>query len=181
MTLLRLPVPPAVALLPLALEVDGPHRALLANALDDPFYLVAVGLEPLGRELPAHGGGIQHAMTQQQVILAGNEAGLVGPVLEDVTPCQQLIQPGGIVVTEPAEQHQVGAARHHRDGVYLQQRHAADAGQQVGRARLALGGGQQALGRELQMTGVLQREMGNRHGDTSSLVTGSQHAQLMAK
>ena len=47
-------------------------------------------------------------MTQQPVILAGDEAGLVGPVLEDVTPRQQLIQPGGIVVAEAAEQHQVG-------------------------------------------------------------------------
>ena len=84
--------------LPLALEVGSPHRALQANALDDLLDLLPVGLEPLGRELPAHGGGIQHAMAQQPVILPGHEAGLVGPVFEEVALGQQPLQPDGIVV-----------------------------------------------------------------------------------
>ena len=154
--LLGLPVPPAVALAPLALEVGGPHRAMLANALDYLRYLVAVGLEPLGGELPAHGGGIQHAMAQQPIIFPGDEAGLVGPVFEEITLGQQLFQPARIVVTEPAEQHQIGAAGHHGDGVYLQQRHAADAGQQVGGSSPGAARRQQPLGRQLQVAGVLQ-------------------------
>ncbi|MNQ69266.1 hypothetical protein D3C85_838510 [compost metagenome] len=154
--LLGLPVPPAVALALLAFEVGGPHRALPADALDYLRYLAAVGLEPLGGELPAHGGGIQHAMAQQPVILARDEAGLVGPVFEEIALGQQLLQPARIVVAEPAEQHQIGAAGHHRDGVYLQQRHAPYAGQQIGGRSLGAARGQQPLGCELQVAGVLQ-------------------------
>jgi hypothetical protein len=136
---------------------------MLANALDDLAYLLLMGGEPVGRKLPAHGGGIQHAMAQQAVILAGHETGLVSPVFEEIAIGQQLLQPARLVLAEPAEQHQIGAARHHRDGVYLQQRHAANSRQQIGRGRFAATGGKQALGRQLQMTGVLQREMGDRH------------------
>ena len=158
--LLGLPVPPAVAA-PLAFasfvsNIGCPHRALPADALDYLRNLAAVGLEPLSGELPAHGGGIQHAMAQQPVILPGDEAGLVGPVFEERPLGQQLLQPARIVVAEPAEQHQIGAAGHHRDGVYLQQRHAPYAGQQIGGSSLGAARGQQPLGCELQVAGVLQ-------------------------
>ncbi len=129
---------------------------MLANALDDLANLLLMGGEPVGRKLPAHGGGIQHAVAQQAVILPRHEAGLVGPVFEDIAIGQQLLQPAWFVLPQPAEQHQVRAAGHHRDGVYLQQRHAADGGQQIGRFRLAAARRQQPLGRQLQMTGVLQ-------------------------
>ncbi|MNG99567.1 hypothetical protein D3C79_587410 [compost metagenome] len=164
MALLGFPVPPAIAFLPLALEVGGAHRAVLADPLDDLAYLLLMGREPVGRELPTHGGGIQHAMAQQPVVFTGNKTGLVGPVFEEVAPRQQLLKPGGLVLAEAAEQHQIGAARHYRDGVYLQQRHALNAGEHVGRPRLAPGGRQQPLGRKLQVTGVLQGEMRDRHG-----------------
>jgi len=154
--LFGLPVPPAVALAPLALEVCRPHRAILVNALHYLRDLAAVGLEPLGGELPAHGGGIQHAMAQQPVIFPGDETGLVGPVFEEVTIGQQLFQPARIVVAETAEQHQIGAAGHHGDGVYLQQRHAANAGEQVGGGCSGAARGQQPLGRQLQVASVLQ-------------------------
>jgi hypothetical protein len=95
-------------------------------------------------------------MAQQPVILPGDEAGLVGPVFEELPLGQQLLQPARIVVAEPAEQHQIGAAGHHRDGVYLQQRHAADAVKQIGGAGLGAARGQQPLGGELQVAGVLQ-------------------------
>ena len=156
MALFGLPVPPAVALAPLALEVCRPHRAILANALHYLRDLAAVGLETLGGELPAHGGGIQHAMAQQPVIFPGDETGLVGPVFEEVTISQQLFQPARIVMAETAEQHQIGAAGHHGDGVYLQQRHASDAGKQIGGGCSGAARGQQPLSRQLQVANVLQ-------------------------
>ena len=95
-------------------------------------------------------------MAQQPVILAGHKAGLVGPIFEDLAVGQQLLQPTRFVLAKAAKEHQIGAARHHRDGIDLQQRHAADGSQQIGRGRLAATGGEQPLRRQLQMTGILQ-------------------------
>ena len=80
----------------------------------------------------------------------------MGPIFEDLAVGQQLLQPTRFVLAKAAKEHQIGAARHHRDGIDLQQRHAANGGQQIGRSRLAATGGEQPLRRQLQMTGILQ-------------------------
>ncbi len=156
MALLRLPVPPAITLPLFALKIGRPYRAMVANALDKLANLLLMGGEPVGRKLPAHGGRVEHPVAQQPVILAGHEAGLVGPIFEDLAVGQQLLQPARFILTKAAKEHQIGAARYHRDGVYLQQRHAADGRQQIGRGSLAAARHQQPLGRQLQMTGILQ-------------------------
>ncbi len=156
MALLRFPVPPAIALAGCAFKVGRPHRTMLANTLDQLANLLLMGSEPVGRKLPAHGGGVKHPVAQQPVILAGHKAGLVGPIFEDLAVGQQLLQPTRFVLAKAAKEHQIGAARHHRDGIDLQQRHAANGGQQIGRGRLAATGDKQPLRRQLQMTGILQ-------------------------
>ncbi len=156
MALFRFPVPPAVPLAGCAFKVSRPHRAVLTNAFDKLANLLLMGSEPVGRKLPPHGGRVEHPVAQQPVILAGYKAGLVGPIFEDLAVGQQLLQPTRFVLAKAAKEHQIGAARHHRDGIDLQQRHAANGGQQVSRSRLAATRGEQPLRRQLQMTGILQ-------------------------
>lgn len=64
MALLRLPVPPAIALPLFALKIGRPYRAMLANALDQLANLLLMGGEPVGRKLPAHSGGVEHSVAQ---------------------------------------------------------------------------------------------------------------------
>ena len=94
----------------------------------------------------------------QRVVGRRHEAGLVRPALRQFAARQRLLQPLGRVIAQPRVQHQVRAARHHVDGVDLQQSHARDHGREVRRARTPARRLQQALRVQLQATGLRQRE-----------------------
>jgi len=122
----RFPFPPAAAFTVGTFEVCRAHRAVLADMLQQKLYGGVMLLHPFGGIFPAHRARIDHPVPVQAIILDRQETGFVRPVLEQQALLQQFIQPMLRIAAKPAPQHQVGAARHHMDGVYLQYAHLPD-------------------------------------------------------
>ncbi|MND49947.1 hypothetical protein D3C76_1625130 [compost metagenome] len=53
------------------------------------------------------------------------------PVLEHLSTGQRLFQPFGLIITQAAEQHQIGAASDNADGIDLQEAHTLNGGNHI--------------------------------------------------
>lgn len=98
--------------------------------------------------MPALRGGIEHAVAVERVVLYGEEAGLVRPVLEELALGEQFIEPELLVVAEPAPEDEVGATGYDVDGVYLECAHAADGAEHVAFSSLLSGAAEKTLSGE---------------------------------
>ena len=81
------------------------------------------------------------------------------PAFGELPLRKRFVQPGGLVFAQPRMQDQVGTARHHMDGVDLQQAHARDRFHHVGAPRTAARRAQQSLRRQLQALRLRKRQM----------------------
>ena len=104
--------------------------------------------------MPALRGGVEHAVAVERVVLYGEEACLVRPVLEEVAIGEQLIEPALLVVAEPAPEYEVGAAGYDVDSVNLECAHAADSAKHVAFGSLLLGTAKKSLSGEHDGAGL---------------------------
>ncbi len=160
MPLLGLPVPPAVALAGAAREIGGAHGAARANMREQRVDCVAMLRVPFGRVFPAHADGVEHLVAHQAEVLDRQEARFMRPVLEQFRVGEMFVEPLRRICAEPAEQHEIRAARDDMDRVDLQLAHPADGGEHVGLDRLAARRRQEALRGEMQCAGRSDRERG---------------------
>src|SRR5205085_10094922 len=115
--LLGLPLPPAAGLPVAAREVGRAHRAALAYEGEQAFDLFAVRLDPAARVVPALRLCVEHSVAVERVVLDGEEACLVRPVLEELALGEQLVEPARLVVAEAAPEYEVRATGYDVDGV----------------------------------------------------------------
>jgi hypothetical protein len=91
----------------------------MGNVKYPKLHQLSVFAHPLRSVAPA-APAVEHEAAIKGVILDGQEAHGVRPILEERPLGQQLVQPGGGVIAQAAPQHQIWTARHHVDGVDLE-------------------------------------------------------------
>ena len=158
--LLVFPAPPACGFTVSPLEIARLHRTLRLNVRQQGVKFgtlfgmarLAFGDAPMPARLLVIG-------SVQRQIINRCKAGFVGPCFEHMRVRQGLVQPCGRVVAQTREQHQVRTARHHMDGVDLQQLHALDAAAQRQRCGRARGRREQPLCGEMQVARLLKCDL----------------------
>ncbi len=111
----------------------------------------------------------------QGEVLHRCKARFVGAGLKQVRPCQRPVQPHRRIAAKTQEKHPIWAARHHVDGVDLQQLHALDAAAKRWRRGGPGGRREQALRGKLEVSCLLKRQLGRR---LSSLLQGAAHGPV---
>ena len=120
-------------------KISGTHWSLFLNMADQLLYFGRVLMHPRLSVFPAHLFWGKHAVTHQGKIAAGQETGFVRPVLHELPFAERLIKPVRGIVAQAAEQHQVRATGNNINGVDLQQRHALNGREDIGRLCAATG------------------------------------------
>src|SRR5215207_9885775 len=156
--LLGLPLPPTSCLPACTRELRGAHGTFCTNVLYHVLDLLVMGTHPGSGLLPS----LYHEPAVQAVVLDRDEARRVRPVLEQRPLSQKLVQPPRLVVTQPAPQHQVRAARDNGDGVDLQHPHLTDDSPNV-LLRGTLRHSSQPLRHEQQLPRLLYRKLYGSH------------------
>ena len=120
-------------------KIGGSNGAVFLNMADKLLYFGLMFLHPRLPVFPSHLFRSKHTVTYQGEIATGQEAGFVSPVLHQLPFGERLIQPLLRITPQAAKQHQIRATGDNVNGVDLEQRHALDGREDIGRLRAATG------------------------------------------